>query len=255
MLTQKIYKYRSIKLKNKTHKPHKTHKTHKTNKYKHTKKQNGSGVFNNVAGLVFTNTKKRNMTVRVPGAKLVQTYKEQLKNIYSEKKNTNLNKDFLKIIYNYRTPKQFIVNENINKLFESSYVLTVPHIQIYDIKHYLLVLILPGIKPKLLWAIDLKNGSKIKTILNYLVPKQSLNQKYKLLFKLYRYPDNIINTFSLKDSIVIKRRKAYRKLQKYLIKYNMENKVILTEQLSVIQDKGSGIDNTFTKLLMLKSIT
>ena len=145
MLTKKNRKYKSIKIK------------HKTNKYKHTKKQNGSGVFNNVASLVFTNTKKRNMSVRVPGSKLVQTYKQQFKNFQSDKQ--PIKQDFLKIIYNYRTPKQFIINkDNTNKIFESSYVLTVPHIQIYDIKHYLLVLILPGIKPKLLWAIDLKNG-------------------------------------------------------------------------------------------------
>ena len=112
------------------------------------------------------------------------------------------------------------------------------------------MLILTNIKPKLLWAIDLKNGSKLNSIINYLLPKQPLNQKYKLLFKLYKYPDNIVNTFNLKNSIIIKQKKAFRKLQKYLIKHNMENRLVLTEQISVKQDKGSGIDNIFSKLLI-----
>jgi hypothetical protein len=232
------------------HKNNKNYKNHKN--YKNTKKQNGSGVFNSMAGLVFTNTKKRNMTVHIPGSKLIKTYKQQIKNLQLNNKNKYKNQNLLKIIYNYRTPKQFIVNENLNNLFESSYVLAVPHIQIYDIKYYLLVLILPGIKPKLLWAIELNNGSKLKTIINYLLPKQPIDQKYKLLFKLYKYPDNSVNPFKLKDSMLINRKKAYRKLQKYLIKYNMENRLILTEEISVIQDKGSGIDNIISKLLINK---
>jgi len=52
--------------------------------------------------------------------------------------------------------------------------------------------------------------------------------------------------------MLINRKKAFRKLQKYLIKYNMENRLILTEEISVIQDKGSGIDNIISKLLINK---
>jgi len=244
MLTKKNNKHKTSKYKRSNYKTSK----YKTSKNKKT--QNGSGILNSMAGVVFTNTKQRNMTSKIPGTKLIETYKEQLKNIYSEKKNTNPHQELLIIIYNYRTPKQIIINkDNINKIIESSYVSTVPHIQIYDINHFLFVIILPGVKSKLLWAIELKNASKLKTLIDYLLPKQPLNQIYQLLYKLYRYPNNITTPFSLKENIIIKRSKAYRKLQTYLIKNNMTKSIIVSKQISVRQDKGSNIDNIFSKLM------
>ena len=199
-----------------------------------------------LAGQVFTNTHTKSGRIGFPGSRFIYGTSNKVKSLTEN----NEVKELITITYNYRTPKQFIVDkESINKVFESSMVETTPHIQITHNNYYILVMILPGIKPKLLWAIEFKNGTKLKTILNYLLIKQPINQMYKLLFKIYKYPNNIKNTFILKNSMMIKRHKAYNRLQKYLKLHNMENSIMLQKQINIRQDKGSGITNILTKVL------
>jgi hypothetical protein len=240
----------------------KTNKTNKINKIKTSKQSNqsitqnrtqyGSGVFNTMSGLVFTNTKKTDYSVSLPGSQLLSTSKQQLKNIMT-KKNTSIS--FFKIIYNYRTPKEHTIEKNtITPLYQSSAVFTVPHIHINHIKHFLIVMILPGVKPSLLWAIDFKNGSKLKTIIDYSLPKFAIDYKFKLVFNIYKYPDNTINSFRLKNSMIMKRKKAYRKFKKYLIKKNMEKSLIGTKTIEVIQDKGFDINNILKKVVKYKKV-
>lgn len=245
--------------KNKTNKKKTSKQSHKiktSNKLTQSITQNrtqyGSGVFNTMAGLVYTNTKKTDYSVSLPGSQLLSTSKQQLKNIMT-KKNTSIS--FFKIIYNYRTPKEHTIEKNtITPLYQSSAVFTVPHIHINHIKHFLIVMILPGVKPSLLWAIDFKNGSKSKTIIDYTLPKFAIDYKFKLVFNIYKYPNNTINSFSLKNSMIMKRKKAYRKFKKYLIKKNMENSLIGSKTIEVIQDKGFDINNILKKVVKYKRV-
>ena len=84
-------------------------------------------------------------------------------------------------------------------------------------------------------------------VIGYSLPKQPTNTIFKLIFKLYRYPDHITNFFSIKNNMVIKRQKAMRKLNKYLIKQNMVNNTVSNYLINVKQDKD-GISNNFFKL-------
>ena len=69
------------------------------------------------------------------------------------------------------------------------------------------------------------------------------------IFKLYKYPDNIKKPFSVDDISTIKRKNAYRKFNKYLLRHNMLKSSLAFKQINVIQDKGSGVDNIFTQLM------
>ena len=88
----------------------------------------------------------------------------------------------------------------------------------------------------------------MNTIIGYLVPQQPMGTISTILFKLYRYPPNTINTFKIKNSMVVKRRRAFRKLKKYLRHHNMVNSVVVTKQISVRQDKGTDITRLFTQI-------
>ena len=130
----------------------------------------------------------------------------------------------------------------------SSKILTAPYVEIANKDLCLLVMILTGIKPKLLWACNFKFGLKNGSVIGYLVPQQPMGSVSTILFKVYKYPPNTINFFKIKNSMVIKRRKAFHKLKKYLRHHNMENSIITTKQISVRQDKGTGITRLFTKI-------
>ena len=245
-----------ITLKKNKRNKRKIHKTNTKTKLQHKKlytklyKQNGSGfdILGTVSGAIFTNTKKRNMTVRLPGSKLFTTTKQNMKRIITPQIQTK-QPDIITIIYNYTSSKDIIINYNsINKLYQSSYVQTVPYIQMKSIHHFFLVILLAGIKPKLIWAIDLNNGSKSRSILDYMLPKFNVGVKFKLIIKLYKYPDTINNTLNIIHKGETVRDKAYNELRNYILKNNIVNHIFYKE-INVIQDKGSSIDNIFNRIL------
>lgn len=237
----KINKNRLCKSKSKLQKNKKT--------LKNIYKQNGNGILDVISSQIYSNTGKRNLTSSgLPGSRFVKNSKNLMKSFIP---NGNIKaNDVFSIFYNYKSPYQITINnKTIKKTYNSSSVQSSPYIQMYDHNNLILVMILPGQKPRLMWALEFKYGSKSKTILNYLLPKFIEGQDYKLLFKLYRYPINIKEKFSVIDSNSPKRKKAFRKFQNYLNKNNMINSSIDFKEINVRQDKGSGIENIFDKLM------
>ena len=245
MITLKKNKRKIHKTKSKT-KP----KLHYKKRYTKLYKQNGSGfdILGTVSGALFTNTKKRNMTVKIPGSNLFTTTKHTMKRLIQPQLQKT-QPDIITIIYNYRTSKEMIINyKSINKLYQSSYVQTVPYIQMKSIHYFFLVIVLAGMKPKLLWAIDLNNGSKSRSILDYDLPKFHVGVKFKLMIKLYKYPDTIINTLNIVNKDKTVRDKSYNELHNYILKNNIL-KPIFYKEMTIIQDKGSSIDNIFNSII------
>jgi len=246
MITLK--KNKTIKTKkNKTIKT-KKNKTIKTKKNKTIKTQYGKGILNTLTSQVFSNTGHRNLTYKGIGSKFKNAQITQIKYL----KGTNQKTDLLNIFYAYKTPYQININQSsLNKIYESSKLATAPHIMIDNHNNFLFVIILaaPNLasKPQLLWAVNFKNRVQYNKVIGYSLPKQPTNTIFKLLFKLYRYPDHIKNFFSIKNSMVIKRTKAMRKLNKYLIKKNMLNNVVSHYLINVKQD-NYGISNDFFRL-------
>lgn len=200
---------------------HKTQKKTQKNKKKNSKthklhKQNGASFMNNITGNLFTNT---------------QTNTQGLPQ-----------KDIITIIYNRNTPKTIMIN-NISPsiVYQSSLVQTVPNIQMKDYdNHYLLVIILPGLKPQLLWAIEIQSGTKSKSILDYTLPKYKVGFRFQIIFKLYKYQNNIKNTFNVANNLAKDRYVVFNELKSYLTKNNMLNAVFFKE-INVVQDKGQDI--------------
>jgi len=254
--TIKTKKYNTIKTKktntikkNNTIKKIKTNKKYKpyTNN-KTIKKQYGKGIFNTVSGQIFSNTGKTNLSYRGVGSKFANKSKTRINYLTNGKKKP----DLLNIFYAYKTPYQININKSsLNTIYESSKVSTAPYIRVDNHNKFLFVIILPALtpdsKPKLLWAINFKSRVQHNKIISYSLPNQPINTIFKLLFKLYRYPDNVTKLFSIKNNMTIKRKKAMRKLNKYLIKKNMLNNVVANYSISVRQDKD-GISNDFFKL-------
>jgi hypothetical protein len=248
--TIKTKKNKTIKTKkNKSIKKIKTHKKYKPYiKNKTIKTQYGKGIFNAVSGQIFSNTGKRNLSYRGVGSKFAKKSKTRINYLTNGKKKT----DLLNIFYAYKTPYQININKSsLNTIYESSKVSTAPYIRVDNHNKFLFVIILPALtpdsKPKLLWAVNFKNRVQHNKIISYSLPNQPINTTFKLLFKLYRYPDNVTKLFSIKNNMTIKRKKAMRKLNKYLIKKNMLNNVVANYSISVRQDKN-GISNDFFKL-------
>ena len=211
-----------------------------TKKYKlktKIKTQFGHGFLNNVSSSVFSISKKK---INYTAPK--QTSSNPLTSLVS---GTNKTQEFLTIYYNYKAPTQFEINRTT--IYDNIKLLTAPHIQITNDDPFLLVMILPSAKPKLLWACDFKWRSKYKTIINYILPDHEVGTLYTILFKLYRYPKNIKKNFQLKNSMVIGRRKAFRRLKKYLKVNNMENSFvpIATKQINVRQVKDTKLTEMF----------
>lgn len=199
----------------------KSNKTRK-NKLNKVNKQNGSSLFN-IATDMISNTKP-----------LKQNYQ-----------------DIITIIYNRNTPKTIMLNSTSpNTLYQSSLVESVPHIQMKDYEnHYLLVIILPGIKPQLLWAIEIKNGAKIKSILDYYIPRYQDGFRFKILFKLHKYQNNIkeTETFKVDNNMSKERHVLFNELKNYLTKNNMLIALFLKE-VDIIQDKGQNISQFLNML-------
>ena len=209
----------------------------------------GSDNFlNKLSGQFFSNTGKKNLTYKGIGSQL---FKNTKKSIRSLQQGNQENSDLLTLIYNYKTPYQISVNKStLNTIYESSKLSSVPHVQVKNMNHYLLVMILPGNentntktktnpKPKLLWAKNFKNRSSSIAILNYILPKQKklpIGSIYKIVFKLYKYPETIKEPFKLEDSLTIKRKVAMKRLNTYLTNNNMLNSFVLSYLINVKKD-------------------
>jgi len=247
---QNITKKKSIKslYTNTIKKKLKTNKIKKDKKYKNIKTQYGKGILKSLSGEIFTNMGVKQSKTNIIGSKFLNSSKKSIKSLQSDKKKN----DLLNIFYAYKTPYQININKSsLNTIYQSSKLATAPHIHIDNHNSFLFVIILPALntesKPKLLWAINFKSRVQYNKVITYSLPKLPINTNFKLIFKLYRYPDHINNFFSIKNSMVIKRGKALRKLNKYLIKKNMLNNIVEKYSISVRQDKD-GISNDFFKL-------
>ena len=187
-----------------------TKKTHKLHK------QHGSSFMNNITGNIFTNTQEN-----------PQNFAQ---------------KDIITIIYNRDTPKTIMINNTSpNNVYQSSLVQSVPHIQMKDYdNHYLLVIILPGMKPQLLWAIEIQSGTKSKSILDYTLPRFKIGSRFKIIFKLHKYYKNIKETFKVGNNMTKDRHVVFNELKTYLTKNNMLNALFFKE-VAIIQDKGQDI--------------
>ena len=176
--------------------------------------QDGASFMNNITGNIFTNTQ-------------TQTINQQ---------------DILTIIYNRDTPKTIVINNTSpNNVYQSSLVQTVPHIQMKDYNNqYLLVIILPGVKPQLLWAIDINSGTKSKSILDYYFPRYKVGYRFKIIFKLHKYHKNIKETFKVANNITKERHNVFNELKSYLTKNNML-KATFFKEINIVQDKGQNI--------------
>jgi len=146
----------------------------KQKKYiKNNSKRGGGNFLNKLSGQVFSNTGKKNLSYRGIGS---QTFKNTKRSISRFQQGNQSNPDLLTLIYNNRTPNQITINNStLNTIYESSKLSTAPHIQVNNMNHFLLVMILPGNenrKPKLLWAKNFKNRSSSIAIINYIIPKQ-----------------------------------------------------------------------------------
>ena len=212
-----LLKYKSNKNLKKTYK--KTYKKTKKNKLY---KQNGASFLNNISGSIFTNTQSK-----------PKSYK------YSQSINQY---DIITIIYNRNSDKTVVINNTSpNILYQSSFVQTVPNIQMKDYNnHYLLVVILPGPKPRLLWAIEIKSGAKTKSILDYSLPRFQIDFRFKILFKLYKYYKNVKETFKVSNNLTKERHTVFNELKSYLTKNNML-RTSFYKEVNIIQDKGQDI--------------
>jgi len=192
-------------------------------------KQNGSSFMNNITGNLFTNTQNQNQNIK--------------------------QKDIMNIIYNRDTPKMAMITyTSPNIVYQSSFVQSVPHIQMKDYdnhydNHYILVIILPGPKPQLLWAIEIKGGAKSKSILDYYLPTYKVGVRFKMLFKLHKYNKNIKETFKVANNMTKERHTVFNELKTYFTNNNMLYALFFKE-VNVVQDKGQNISQfllSFTK--------
>jgi hypothetical protein len=208
------------KIQKNTKKKTQTHKNKKTTKKTHKlHKQHGASFMNNITGNIFTNTQEN-----------PQNFAQ---------------KDIITIIYNRDTPKTIMINNTSpNNVYQSSLVQSVPHIQMKDYddfeSHYLLVIILPGPKPQLLWAIEIKGGAKSKSILDYTLPRLKVGSRFKIIFKLHKYYKNIKETFKVGNNMTKDRHVVFNELKTYLTKNNMLQAFFFKE-VAIIQDKGQDI--------------
>jgi hypothetical protein len=233
---KKSNQYKTSKQNNKSNKQNNI--TKQNNKSNKRNKQKGSSILNTMGSSMFTISKKKNFS---------SPFQKFTKNPLDRFSGNQKKKELLTINYNYKTPSQFIINDN--NFYLSSKILIAPHVQLTNfVDQFLLVMILSGIKPKLLWACNFKFGSKNGSVIGYLVPQQPIGSVSTVIFKLYKYPPNTVDIFKIKNSMVVKRRKAFRKLKKYLRHHNMENSVVVTKQISVRQDKGTDITRLFTQI-------
>ena len=223
----------------------------KQKKYsKNNSKRGGGNFLNTLSEKVFSNKGEKKLNYTGIGS---QTFKNTKRSISSFQQGNKANPDLLTLIYNNRTPNQITINNStLNTIYESSKLSTAPHVQVNNMNHFLLVMILPGNenrKPKLLWAKNFKNRSSSIAIINYLLPKQKklpIGSIYKVVFKLYRYPETIKEPFKLEDSLTIKRKIAMQRLNTYLINNNMLNLIATSYIISIKKDAQKSMNSIFT---------
>jgi hypothetical protein len=231
-------------------KPKKNNIKPKKNNSKNNSKRGGGKFLNTLSRKMFYNTGKTNLSYRGIGS---QAFRNTKRSISSFQQGNKANPDLLTLIYNNRTPNQITINNStLNTIYESSKLSTAPHVQVNNMNHFLLVMILPGNenrKPKLLWAKNFKNRSSSIAIINYLLPKQKklpIGSIYKVVFKLYRYPETIKEPFKLEDSLTIKRKIAMQRLNTYLINNNMLNLIATSYIISIKKDAQKSMNSIFT---------
>lgn len=237
--------------KNITNTKNNTKTKHNTKNKKYSR--GGGNFLNKISGSFFDNTGTRNLSYKGVGSKVFKNTKTSISS-FQQGKNINLN--LLTLIYNNKTPNQItITNSTLNTIYESSKLSTAPHVQVNDMRHFLLVMILQGNekkKPKLLWAKNFKNRSSSISIINYLLPKQKkfpIGSIYKVVFKLYTYPVNSQEPFKLEDSLTIKRTVAMQRLNTYLVNNNMINSIATSYIISIKKDKTNTMNSIVKKLL------
>ena len=247
-------KNKNTKSKNKNTKSKKYNTKTKKNNTKTKKNSRGGGKFlNKLSKIGFSNTGITNLSYKGIGSKIVANTKTSISSFQQSK---TAQPNLLTLIYNNKTPNQIIItNATLNTVYESSKLSSAPHVQVNDMKHYLLVMILQGNekrKPKLLWAKNIKNRTSTISIINYLLPKKkklSIGSIYKVVFKLYTYPLNNKEPFKLENSLTIKRTVAMKKLNTYLVNNNMINSIATSYLISIKKDK----QNTMNSILKLLS--
>jgi len=222
----------------------------KQKKYsKNNSKRGGGNFLNTLSGPIFSNKGEKNLSYRGIGS---QAFRNTKRSISSFQQGNKANPDLLTLIYNNRTPNQITINNStLNTIYESSKLSTAPHVQVNNMNHFLLVMILPGNenrKPKLLWAKNFKNRSSSIAIINYLLPKQKklpIGSIYKVVFKLYRYPETIKEPFKLEDSLTIKRKIAMQRLNTYLINNNMLNSIATSYLINIKKYAQKSMNSIF----------
>ena len=230
-------------------KPKKNNIKPKKNNSKNNSKRGGGEFLNTLSRKMFYNTGKKKLNYTGIGS---QAFRNTKKSIRSFQQGNQSNPDLLTLIYNNRTPNQITINNStLNTIYESSKLSTAPHVQVNNMNHFLLVMILLGNenrKPKLLWAKNFKNRSSSIAIINYLLPKQKklpIGSIYKVVFKLYRYPETIKEPFKLEDSLTIKRKIAMQRLNTYLINNNMLNSIATSYLINIKKYAQKSMNSIF----------
>ena len=100
-----------------------------------------------------------------------------------------------------------------------------------------------------MWAIEINNGAKIKSILDYYIPRYQDGFRFKILFKLHKYQNNIkeTETFKVDNNMSKERHVLFNELKNYLTKNNMLIALFLKE-VDIIQDKGQNISQFLNML-------
>ena len=85
-----------------------------------------------------------------------------------------------------------IKNECLNLIYNKGLSRHLPHIKLNNTNRYLIVLIDISKPKKILWCAVFAYNTKQKTILSYIAPFPSYDEKqHKYIIKVYTYPDNI----------------------------------------------------------------
>jgi len=161
-------------------------------------------------------------------------------------KNTRINPNMYRVIYNYRTPSQIDLTFKQNHVLESSNVINKPHIFPPDMNHYLISLIEHPGKPKsrLLWLASYKNRSWEHDILSYMPPSPKKGKKRAYALLVYKYPNeiNVANIYKPIEMTNAKRKDEFRNFQIYLAANKMIQSIPgLTKYFKVQYDAGNAL--------------
>ena len=207
-------------------------------------KQHGSSLIMNSIFSV-----KPQKSYRIPGTAMFN----KTKNLFTPPPK----QQFLTINYNYHSPQQITINNNIT--YDSNKLLFFPHITLNHNMHALFVMILPAAKPILVWAVNMKFRVQTPSIIPYKLPLQPLNKEFRILYRLYKYPNNIGSTFNFKnlkgynEKETIHPTLAYEKLQAYLKLHKMAHALSDgSGYFTIRQGEGSNKTNIFNIITQTK---